>query len=67
MGNAYCIGRKCELAWGYNESLKKLLPVNENPPNIRSTNDDTHIYNVFHLSSTVFQCWVCLYFVERMQ
>ena len=60
MGNAYCYGRKCEPGWGYDELLKKLIPIDGTPPNIISKNDNTSIYKFFDLSSTDIEYFVSL-------
>ena len=33
----YCWGCECKLGWGYNQGLNILIPVQGEPPNVRST------------------------------
>ena len=56
-----CDGRECKLGWGYNKSLDRLIPVEEEPRNITSDAVKQWWYFTDPLSSTDLVCWVSLF------
>jgi len=52
-----CNGRECKLGWGWNQSLSKLIPVEDTPVN--ATSKTMHNWNccVYLLSSDILHCW----------
>ena len=49
--NRVC-GRRCQLGWGYNESLGRFIPINGQPPSFTSEVMGDWEYHASDLSST---------------
>lgn len=52
------LGRKCELGYGYNESLNRLVPITEKPKKISKKNKKNWEYFVYPFSANNIPHWV---------
>ena len=67
MGWWDCDGRECRLAWGYNQSLDLLIPVQRQPLNVTSEPVNRWWYEVWDFSSDNFLSWASFLFIHSIQ
>ena len=59
-----CVGRECKLGWGYNRSLDRLIPAEEEPRNFTSEAVNQWEYFAHSLSSKRLIQWVSFLFIH---